>query len=149
MKIAIGSDHAGYQRKKKLIPFLARLGHQVVDLGCYCEESCDYPDYAKKVAQAILLQRAERGILVCGTGIGMAITANRFPGVRAAVCWNLKTASLASEHNRANLLALSGRFISLQLSKKMVQIWLETPFAGGRHLKRVKKIERRRKVKGE
>ena len=140
MKIAVGSDHAGYQRKKSLVSFLSDAGHKVVDLGCYSEDSCDYPDYAKKVARAVSLQRAERGILVCGTGIGMGIVANKFPKVRAAVCWNSKTAALASEHNQANVLCLSGRLLSEPLSEKIVRTWLSASFAGGRHLRRIKKI---------
>ncbi|OGR80768.1 MAG: ribose 5-phosphate isomerase B [Elusimicrobia bacterium RIFCSPLOWO2_02_FULL_39_32] len=141
MKIAIGSDHAGFQRKKEVIGFLTKVGHRVVDLGCYSEDSCDYPDYARKVARAVSLERAERGILICGTGIGMAMAANKFKGVRAAVCWNVKTAALASEHNQANILCLSGRFISTLLGEKMIRAWLKTPFAGGRHQRRIKKIE--------
>lgn len=152
MKIAIGSDHAGYERKKELVSLLAELGHKVVDVGCYSEDSCDYPDYAKKVARAVSLERANRGILVCGTGIGMGIAANKFPGVRAAVCWNSKTAALASEHNQANVLCLSGRFLSENLAEKIVRTWLNTPFVGGRHLRRIKKIaqiESKLKNKGE
>lgn len=141
MKIAIGSDHAGFQRKKELILFLSREGYKVVDVGCYSNESCDYPDYAKKVAQAVSLRRAERGILVCGTGIGMGMVANKFLKVRAAVCWDSKTAALASEHNCANVLCLSGRLTSAPMTEKIVRTWLNTPFAGGRHLRRLKKIE--------
>lgn len=140
MKIAVGSDHGGYERKKEIIQLLAKLGHKVVDVGCYSDESCDYPDYAKKVARAVSLNRVERGILLCGTGIGMSIAANKFPGVRAAVCWNPKTGALASEHNQANVLCLSGRFISPHMIPKIVQTWLETDFGGGRHLRRVRKI---------
>lgn len=141
MKIALGSDHAGYQRKKELIAFLSKMGHQVVDLGCYSDDSVDYPDYAAKVARAVSLQRAEKGILICGTGIGMAMAANKFPKIRAAVCWNPKTAALASEHNHANILCLSGHFLTEDMSRKIVSAWMKTPFAGGRHLRRIKKIE--------
>lgn len=140
MKIAIGSDHAGFKRKKELITALSRMGHRVVDVGCYSEDSCDYPDYAKKVGRAVSLNRAERGVLVCGTGIGMAMAANKIKNVRAAVCWNAKTAALASEHNQANVLCLSGRLLSLRDGEKMVQAWLKTEFAGGRHLRRIRKI---------
>lgn len=140
MKIAVGSDHAGYPRKKQVIQLLSELGHQVVDMGCYSEDSCDYPDYAKKVARAVSLERADRGILVCGTGIGMAMTANKFPGVRAAVCWNAKSAQLAAEHNQANILCISGWLIPAPTAIRIVKTWLATSFAGGRHLRRIKKI---------
>ena len=110
MKIAVGADHGGFERKTEIVAFLQKLGHKVVDVGCYSEESVDYPDYARKVAKAVSLNRAERGILVCGTGIGMCIAANKLAKIRAAVCWNVKTAKLAAEHNQANVLCLSGRF---------------------------------------
>lgn len=141
MKIAIGADHAGFERKKEIIGQLSKMGHRIVDVGCYSEESVDYPDYAKKVGRAVSLNRADRGILVCGTGIGMAMAANKFPKIRAAVCWNPQTAALASEHNQANVLCLSGRFLSSRITEKIIQKWLKTPFAGGRHLRRIKKIE--------
>ncbi len=140
MKIALGSDHAGHRRKKELMSLLTKLGHKVLDVGCYSEDSCDYPDYARKVAQAVSLDRADRGILVCGTGIGMSMAANKFPKIRAAVCWNVKTAALASEHNSANVLCLSARMIPQSTAFRMVKTWLSTPFAGGRHLRRIKKI---------
>ncbi len=142
MKIAIGSDHAGFLRKKEIISYLTHKGHKVVDVGCYSEESCDYPDYAAKVARSVSLERAERGILICGTGIGMAMAANKFKNVRAAVCWSPKVAALASEHNQANVLCMSARFLTLQQGERIVAAWLKTPFAGGRHLRRVKKIEK-------
>lgn len=140
MKIALGSDHGGFERKKEIMTLLSRMEHKVVDVGCHSEESCDYPDYAKKVAHAVSAGQADRGILVCGTGIGMAIAANKFPKIRAAVCWDKKTAALASEHNQANVLCLSGRFLSLEKTERIVKAWLETSFGGGRHLRRVKKI---------
>lgn len=142
VKIAVGSDHGGFERKKEIIQTLQKLGHKVVDMGCSSEESTDYPDYARKVAQAVSLGRAERGVLVCGTGIGMSITANKFPKIRAALAWSVKTASLASEHNGANVLCLSGRFLKASLVPRMVQAWLTTPFAGGRHQRRVGKISK-------
>ena len=142
MKIAVGSDHGGFERKNDIVQALQRLSHKVVDMGCTSEDSCDYPDYAKKVARAVSLGRAERGILLCGTGIGMSITANKFPRVRAAVAWSVKTASLASEHNGANILCLSGRFLKPALILRMVQAWLNTSFGGKRHERRVKKISR-------
>ena len=140
MKIAVGSDHGGYERKKEIVSLLSKMGHKVVDVGCYSEEPCDYPDFARKVGQAVSLRRAERGILVCGTGIGMSMAANKVAGVRAAVVWSTKTAALASEHNQANVLCLSGRFLSARLIPKIIQTWIHTTFGGGRHLRRVKKI---------
>jgi len=139
IKIAIGSDHGGYLKKKELVSYLAG-GYKVVDVGCHSEDSCDYPDYAGKVAALVSANKVDKGILLCGTGIGMSITANKFAKVRAAVCWNVKTAGLASEHNNANVLCLSGRFIPLNTLKKMVKKWIATPFAGGRHLRRINKI---------
>ena len=140
MRIAIGSDHGGFERKKEIVDLLQKLGHKVVDVGSFSEDSCDYPDYAKKVAQAVSLSRADKGILVCGTGIGMSIAANKFAGVRAAVCWSVRTAALASEHNQANVLCLSGRLVKPSLIPRIVQTWLATTFGGGRHQRRVKKI---------
>ncbi len=142
MRIVIGSDHAGFLRKKEILNYLTGKGHRVVDVGCYSEESCDYPDYAKKVGRAVSLGKADRGILICGTGIGMAMTANKFKSVRAAVCWTPRVAALASEHNWANVLCFSARFLSLKVGEKIVDAWLKTPFAGGRHLRRLKKIEK-------
>lgn len=141
MKIALGSDHAGFKIKKDILALLTELGHKVADVGCYSEDSCDYPDYARKVAKAVSLGRSDRGILVCGTGIGMGMAANKFPKIRAAVCWNVKTAALASGHNAANVLCVAGRFLPQKTVLKMVKSWLAAPFAGGRHLKRIKKIE--------
>ncbi len=142
MKIAIGSDHGGFESKKIVVDALQKLGHKVVDMGTTSEESTDYPDYAKKVGKAVALGRADRGVLICGTGIGMSIAANKIPGIRAAVVWNVKTASLASEHNCANVLCLSGRFIKPSLLPKMIKAWIKTPFAGGRHQRRIRKISK-------
>ena len=140
MKIAIGSDHGGFERKRELVSLLTKMGLKVVDMGCHSEDSCDYPDFAKRVAQAVSAGQADKGVLVCGTGIGMSIAANKVPGIRAAVCWSPKTAALASEHNQANVLCLSGRFLSAPAARSIVRTWLKTPFGGGRHLRRVKKI---------
>ncbi len=145
MKIAIGSDPGGCERKREIVQLLQKLDHKVVDVGCFSEDPCDYPEYARKVAQAVSLSRADKGILICGTGIGMSIAANKFPRVRAAVCWNTKTAALASEHNQANVLCLSGRLLKAALALKIVQTWLNTSFAGGRHLRRVNKISQMEK----
>jgi ribose 5-phosphate isomerase B len=140
MKIAVGCDHGGFVRKSGIVDQLVKLGHKVVDVGCHSEESVDYPDFARKVGQAVASGQVDRGILICGTGIGMSIAANKVPGVRAAVCWDAKTAALASEHNNANVLCLSGRFLPAPTLRKMVKAWLTTPFAGGRHERRVGKM---------
>jgi ribose 5-phosphate isomerase B len=143
MRLAIGSDHAGFAMKSELIPWLrsaAGGSHQVQDVGCYVEKSCDYPDFAVAVGKAVASGKASRGILICGTGIGMGIAANKMPGIRAAVTWNLQTAALAAEHNDANVLCLPGRGVATLTAEKMVQVFLKTSFAGGRHLRRVRKI---------
>ncbi|MGE4357208.1 MAG: ribose 5-phosphate isomerase B [Candidatus Omnitrophota bacterium] len=142
MKIAIGSDHAGFRLKEVLKDFLLGKGYRVKDFGTFIEESCDYPDYGYKVAKAVAEGKFERGILVCATGIGQSIVANRFPGVRAALCYNLACAKLSREHNDANIIIFGARFIKENTAKKMLEIWLRTEFQGGRHLRRLKKIEK-------
>jgi len=114
--------------------------HAVNDVGCYLPESCDYPDYAAAVARSVSARRASRGILICGTGIGMGMAANKVPGVRAAVSWNPATAALAAEHNKANVLCIPARFVDVRKARQMVIAFLKTPFGGGRHTRRVKKI---------
>jgi ribose 5-phosphate isomerase B len=141
MKIAVGSDHAGFEAKRGILSFLSENGHKILDVGCDSEESCDYPKYAEKVGRAVASGRVDRGILICGTGIGMSMAANKVPKVRAAVCWNPEVAALTSEHNQANVLCLPARFASPQLIKKIITAWIKTPFAGGRHARRVKKID--------
>ena len=147
MRICIGSDHRGVEIKAAITSLLASLGHQVADEGpCSSAEAVDYPDMAAVVAGRVSAAAAERGILVCGTGIGMAITANKFPGVRAAVCDNERLARLSRQHNDVNVLCLSGDLPEagaaehLRGVQQIVQIWLETPFEGGRHARRVDKI---------
>lgn len=142
MKIAVGSDHGGWKAKTALVTFLRAAGHRVADLGAVSEDSVDYPDYARGVAMLVKRKRADRGVLVCGTGIGMCIAANKVKGIRAAVVWNPEVAKLAAEHNGANVLCLSGRFIPVAQLKKMVKVWLKTPFGGGRHQRRLDKISR-------
>ncbi len=140
MKIAIGADHGGFELKKATLTTLKDLGHDVEDLGCTSQESVDYPDFAGKVARGVSEGLFERGILICGTGIGMSISANKFPHVRAALCHNLFTARLSREHNDANILVMGERVIGAGLAQEMVRIWLETGFEGDRHQRRVEKI---------
>ncbi len=141
MKIALGADHAGFELKEKIKEFLQDAGHEVLDLGCHSTDSVDYPVYGAKVAKAVLQGEAERGILVCGTGLGMSMVANRFPGIRAALCHELFTARMSRLHNDANVLVLGGRVIGDVLALEMVKVFLETPFEGGRHLRRVNQID--------
>ena len=141
MKIALASDHAGYAEKERLKPLLLELGLEVDDLGTVSEESVDYPDYARKVADEVAQGRADQGVLVCGSGTGMAITANKVPGVRAAVAWSEETARLARQHNDANVMAIGARTTPPGMIPAIVSAWFNTEFEGGRHANRVKKIE--------
>lgn len=140
MRIAIGSDHRGVQVKSKLIVALETLKHTVEDCGTQGEESVDYPDFAKEVCQRVANAAADRGILICGTGIGMAITANKFAGVRAANCCDEVMAEMCRRHNDVNVLCLPGDLIGNRPVADMVRIWLETAFEGGRHERRLQKI---------
>jgi ribose 5-phosphate isomerase B len=142
MKIAIGSDHRGYDAKRHLVALLPQLGHEVLDVGPQGRDSVDYPDYAFQVAQAVRDGAVDRGILICGTGIGMCIAANKVHGVRAAPCHDTITAEMSRRHNDANVLCLSADLLSEELMERMVRIWLETAFEGGRHARRVEKIGR-------
>ncbi len=139
-RIAIGADHGGFELKEELKGFLLEMGHQVQDLGCYGQQSVNYPDFASLVARSLCNKEADRGILICGTGIGMSIVANRYPGVRAALCHDLYTAIMSRKHNDANCLALGGRLLGKGLAKEIVKVWLETPFEGGRHELRLAQI---------
>ena len=141
MKIAIGADHAGVNCKNQIAEMLLGLGHEVEDMGTADETPVDYPDFAAKVAGAVAEGRAERGILVCGTGIGMSMSANRIRHVRAALCVDEKAAEISRRHNDANVLCLGGRTQSLDDVSRIVNVWLETPFDGGRHAQRVAKID--------
>lgn len=141
MKIAIASDHAGYAEKEKLKPMLKEMGIEFEDLGTVSEDSVDYPDYAARVAREVSRGEADQGLLVCGSGTGMAIAANKVPGVRAAVAWNEETARLARQHNDANVLSVGARTTSGQEISKIVRTFFTTPFDGGRHAKRVEKIK--------
>ena len=139
--IPIGSDHAGFQLKERLKEELRRLGYAVEDVGTDSAASVDYPDYAHPVAERVERGAAQRGVLLCGTGLGMAYAANRHAGVRAAVAWSPEIARLAREHNDANVLILPARFLSEDEGVAILKTWLETPFEGGRHGRRVEKIE--------
>ncbi|HWN10212.1 MAG TPA: ribose 5-phosphate isomerase B [Pyrinomonadaceae bacterium] len=141
MKIALASDHAGYAEKERLKPLLQELGVDVTDLGPDSEESVDYPDYARKVAEDVAQGRVDQGLLVCGSGTGMAITANKTPGIRAAVAWSEETARLARQHNDANVLAIGARTTPPDQIPRIVRAWFSSDFEGGRHADRVKKIE--------
>jgi len=141
MKIALASDHAGFAEKERLKPLLSELGLEVEDLGTASEESVDYPDYARRVAEAVAEGKVEQGLLVCGSGTGMAIAANKVQGVRAAVACSEETARLARQHNDANILALGARTTPEADIPKIVRTWFETRFDGGRHSARVAKIK--------
>jgi ribose 5-phosphate isomerase B len=145
MKIALASDHAGYTEKERLKPLFRELGLEVEDLGTVSEDSVDYPDYARAVAERVAGGQAEQGVLVCGSGIGMAIAANKVSGVRAAVAWSEETAQLARKHNDANVLALGARTTPKGDIPKIVRAWFSTNFDGGRHAARVEKIKQMEK----
>ena len=140
MKIAVGSDHRGFDVKRRVVTLLQQLGHDIVDVGATSKESVDYPDFAFLVAKAVSAGQADRGILVCGSGIGMCIAANKVKGVRAAPCHDNITAEMSRRHNDANVLCLSADLLGGELIDRMIRIWLETPFEGGRHARRVEKI---------
>jgi len=140
-KISIGSDHAGYDYKELIIKLLKNLGHTVDDQGAYSNDSVDYPDFAHKVAEKVSAGLVDLGILCCGSGNGVAMTANKHKGIRAALCWTSEIASLAVKHNNANVLCLPARFVTEEESEKIVKTFLEENFEGGRHKNRVDKIE--------
>ena len=140
--ILIASDHAGFELKRALETELEALGYDVEDLGPASDASTDYADYAHPLAERVSSGEAERGVLLCGTGLGMSYTANRYPHVRAAVAWTPEVAALAREHNDANVLVLPARFVGTEEGKAILKAWLDTPFAGGRHARRIAKIER-------
>lgn len=140
MRIAIGSDHRGVAARIRLMGLLERLDQEVVDCGCHSDEAVDYPDIAADVARRVSDGRADRGILLCCTGVGMAIAANKLPGVRAATCHDEVTAEMSRRHNDLNVLCLSAEMIGPEVQDKLIRTWLETPFEGGRHARRVAKI---------
>lgn len=140
MKIGIACDHAGYEYKTKLINFLEKLGHDVKDYGCHSEESMDYPDTAHPLAAAVNNNEYNFGITICGSGNGITMTANKYQGVRAALCWTAEISELARQHNDANICGIPARFISYELAQEIVKTFMNTEFEGGRHQKRVDKI---------
>ncbi len=140
MKIGIGCDHAGLELKNEIIRLLSGLGIECIDYGTNSPESVDYPDFGEKVSDAVSSGKIDRGILICGTGIGMSIVANKFPRVRASLCNDLFTAQMSRRHNDANILVLGGRIVGKDLAKAIVRTWMETPFEGERHSMRLKKI---------
>jgi ribose 5-phosphate isomerase B len=141
MKIAIGADHAGFALKQQIGEALRQAGHQVIDVGTNSTESADYPDFAAAVAQDVAAGQADRGILVCATGVGMSIAANKIPGVRAALAWNPEEVQLTRRHNNANVMALGAKFTDAATATRLTRIFLETPFeGGGRHERRIGKI---------
>ena len=141
MKIAIASDHAGYRYKEAIGKHLVELGHEVVDFGTDSELSVDYPTFVRPAAQAVAAGECERVIVLGGSGNGEAMTANRVPGVRCALCWNETSARLSRQHNDANGLSLGQRLVSLEMALLIVEVWLETPFEAGRHVRRIEAID--------
>jgi ribose 5-phosphate isomerase B len=141
MKIGIGSDHAGYRYKEEIKKYLATRGHEVKDFGTNSEMTVDYPAFIRPVAEAVARGEVERGIVLGGSGNGEAIVANRVRGVRCALCWNDESARFGRQHNDANVISLGQRMISLEIALTLVQIWLDTPFEGGRHVRRIQMID--------
>jgi ribose 5-phosphate isomerase B len=141
MKYFIGTDHAGFEIKPFVIEFLQKKGIEVEDLGCFSKESVDYPDYAHKVAEAVLNNPGTKGILICGSGIGMSLAANKHKGIRAALCHDYYTAEMARRHNDANILCFGARIVGLGVVESILEAWLTHEFEGGRHERRVKKID--------
>lgn len=137
MKIALAADHGGFELKEKIKEHLQQKGINVLDLGCHTEESVDYPDYGKACGEAVMRGDAERGIVICGTGIGISIAANKVKGIRCALCTSLFMAEMSRKHNNANMLALGGRILEAGLALDIVDVWLATEFEGGRHQRRV------------
>ena len=149
LTIAIGTDHAGYPFKRDLIDYIESLGHKAVDFGCPGAQPCDYPEIAVRTARSVVKKEADRGILICGTGVGMAIAANKVGGIRAGVCWNDDIAKLISEHNRANIICLPARFSGLEQMKKWIKIWLDTPYSKEeRHVRRLEQVMQIEEARG-
>jgi ribose 5-phosphate isomerase B len=147
MQIGVACDHGGFELKEELKAFLKSMGIDSVDMGSFNEESVDYPDFGILVAEKVSRGELERGILICGTGVGMSIVANKFPGVRAALANDLYTSRCSREHNDANILVMGGRVVGGELAKEIARVWFSTPFAGGRHQRRIDKIKALEKEK--
>jgi ribose 5-phosphate isomerase B len=141
MKIAIGSDHAGFKYKEKIKEYLLKLGHDVKDFGTNSDAAVDYPVYIRPVAEAVARGDCERGIVLGGSGNGEAIVANRVKGVRCALCWNLESARLGRQHNNANVISMGERMVTQEMALEIVKTWLDTPFEGGRHQRRIDLID--------
>jgi ribose 5-phosphate isomerase B len=141
LRVAIGSDHAGFQYKAMLIEVIKSIGHEVKDFGTFNEEPVDYPDYIRPVAEAVARGEYDRGVVLGGSGNGEAIVANKVHGIRCALCWDVTTARLARQHNDANIVSLGQRVVSQEAAKDLVRVFLSTDFEGGRHIARIKKIE--------
>jgi ribose 5-phosphate isomerase B len=141
MKIALGSDHAGYEYKEAIKRFLSDAGHEVRDFGTFSSEPVDYPDFIGPAAQSVARGECERAVVLGGSGNGEAMSANRFRGVRCALCWNLESAELGRRHNDANVISIGQRMVSQELALDIVRVWLETPFEGGRHVRRIRKLD--------
>ncbi|HAC0357703.1 TPA_asm: ribose 5-phosphate isomerase B [Listeria monocytogenes] len=142
MKIAIGNDHVGIELKPVIVAYLQDLGHEVADFGAFSNERTDYPEYGKKVAESVAAGKSDLGILICGSGVGISIAANKVNGIRAVVCSEPYSAKLSREHNNTNILAFGSRVVGAELAKMIVQNWLDAEFEGGRHAKRVEMIAR-------
>ena len=140
-RIIIASDHAGFALKEELKPYLERIGFKIKDLGTHSKERCDYPNFAYSLAKEVSCAKFKRGILICKSGIGNSIVANRLPRVRAALCYNVKAARLSREHTDTNVLVLGSAFVNARLAKKIVRVWLNTRFKGGRHQRRLNQIK--------
>lgn len=141
MKIAIGSDHGGFRLKEEIVKVIEKLGHEVTDYGCTCDDSVDYPDYASKVCDKVVSGEVDRGILICGTGIGMSIAANKIPGIRCALVHDVFSAKATREHNDTNVLAMGERVIGPGLAAEIVNVWLTTEFSNEeRHVNRIRKV---------
>jgi ribose 5-phosphate isomerase B len=150
MRIAVGSDHRGYSIRSKVTELVERLGHEVQDVGTFSSDAVDYPDIAAVVSRKVIQGEADRGILVCGTGLGMCIAATKFPGIRAAPCHDDLTAELSRRHNDSNVLCLSADLLGERLIDRMIELWLTTSFEGGRHARRLEKIgDLERRIAGD
>lgn len=142
LSVGLAGDHGGFELKEKLKKILTRKKYRVFDFGTYNQESCDYPEFGIKLIKAVLAKKVRRGVLVCRSGIGFSILANRFKGIRATLCYNVKAAQRSRAHNDSNVLILGGDFVSQKEANKILDVWLNTEFEGGRHLRRLKQIEK-------